>query len=668
MTDAKAQKLTIDTIRTLAMDAVQKAGAGHPGTAMSLAPLAYLLYTRVLRHNPANPDWPGRDRFILSAGHACILQYSTLHLCGYNLSLEELKRFRQWESVTPGHPEQFLTPGIETTTGPLGQGFANGVGMAITERFLAERYNRPKHELVDHHVYAICSDGDMMEGVTQEAASIAGQLGLGKLVYFYDDNRITIDGTTSLSFSADDKGKRFEAYGWHVEHVADAEDLGALEAAVEAGRAETERPTLVIVRSHIAHGAPHAVDTAKSHGSPLGEDEVRATKEALGWDPDAHFLVPDEVREHMAGVVERGIAAEQVWQDAFERWSAAFPAMREDWDQVRTGKPRPGWEQALPVFEAGDDMATRDAGKQVMQALKRFTPTMIGGAADLVESTKTEFEGGGVFSATHAGRNIAFGIREHAMGSIVNGIALDPAMLKPYGSTFLIFSDYMRPAVRLSALMHAESVWVWTHDSVGLGEDGPTHQPVEHHMTLRAIPNLWYVRPADANETSYAWRIALEREGGPVALAFSRQKVPTLDRSEVASAEGVLRGAYTLWQSGEGVPDSILIGTGTEVALALEAARQMDANVRVVSMPCWELFAAQSQEYRDEVLPPEVRARLSVEAGISMGWERWVGDAGDMVAIDRFGASAPGNVVLEHLGFTAERIAERAAALLERVA
>ena len=668
MTDAKAQQLTIDTIRTLSMDAVQKAGAGHPGTAMSLAPLAYLLYARVMRHNPANPDWPGRDRFILSAGHACILQYATLHLCGYNLSLEELKRFRQWESITPGHPEQFLTPGIETTTGPLGQGFANGIGMAIAERFLAERYNRPKHKIVDHHVYAICSDGDMMEGLTQEAASIAGQLGLGKLVYFYDDNRITIDGTTSLSFSADDKGKRFEAYGWHVEHVADAEDMDALEAAVEAGRAETERPTLVIVRSHIAHGAPHAVDTAESHGSPLGEDEIRATKEALGWDPDAHFLVPDEVREHLAEVVERGIAAEQEWQHGYERWSAAFPAVREDWEQVRTGRPRPGWEQALPVFEAGDDMATRDAGKKVMQAFKHFAPTMIGGAADLVASTKTEFEGGGIFSATHAGRNIAFGIREHAMGSIVNGIALDPAMLKPYGSTFLIFSDYMRPAVRLSALMHAESVWVWTHDSVGLGEDGPTHQPVEHHMTLRAIPNLWYVRPADANETSYAWRIALEREGGPVALAFSRQKVPTLDRAEVASAEGVLRGAYTLWQSGEGAPDAILIATGAEVSLALDAARLTDGNVRVVSMPCWELFAAQAQDYRDEVLPPAVRARVSVEAGISLGWERWVGDAGDMVAIDRFGASAPGNEVLERLGFTAERIAERAAALLERVA
>ena len=668
MTDAKAQQLTIDTIRTLSMDAVQKAGAGHPGTAMSLAPLAYLLYARVMRHNPANPDWPGRDRFVLSAGHACILQYATLHLCGYNLSLEELKRFRQWESITPGHPEQFLTPGIETTTGPLGQGFANGIGMAIAERFLAERYNRPKHKIVDHHVYAICSDGDMMEGLTQEAASIAGQLGLGKLVYFYDDNRITIDGTTSLSFSADDKGKRFEAYGWHVEHVADAEDVDALEAAVEAGRAETERPTLVIVRSHIAHGAPHAVDTAESHGSPLGEDEIRATKEALGWDPDAHFLVPDEVREHLAEVVERGIAAEQEWQHGYERWSAAFPAVREDWEQVRTGRPRPGWEQALPVFEAGDDMATRDAGKKVMQAFKHFAPTMIGGAADLVASTKTEFEGGGIFSATHAGRNIAFGIREHAMGSIVNGIALDPAMLKPYGSTFLIFSDYMRPAVRLSALMHAESVWVWTHDSVGLGEDGPTHQPVEHHMTLRAIPNLWYVRPADANETSYAWRIALEREGGPVALAFSRQKVPTLDRAEVASAEGVLRGAYTLWQSGEGAPDAILIATGAEVSLALDAARLMDGNVRVVSMPCWELFAAQAQDYRDEVLPPAVRARVSVEAGISLGWERWVGDAGDMVAIDRFGASAPGNEVLERLGFTAERIAERAAALLERVA
>jgi transketolase len=664
-----ASKLTIDSIRTLAMDSVQGANAGHPGTAMALAPLAYVLYRNVLRHNPANPEWPNRDRFVLSAGHACILQYASLHLAGYNLSLEELKRFRQWESRTPGHPEHFLTEGIETTTGPLGQGFANGVGMAIAGRFLAERYNRPYHELIDHRIYAICSDGDLMEGVSAEAASIAGHLGLGSLVYVYDDNHITIDGTTALTYTTEDKGARFEAYGWHVQHVDDSEDVAALEAALRAGADETSRPSLIVLRSHIAYPAPHAQDTAKAHGSPLGEDEVRATKEILGWDPDEHFVVPDAVREHMAEVKERGIAQEQEWNDAFERLSMAFPGLREVWDADRSGKPRPGWEAALPEFEAGDDMATREAGAKAMAALLPYTPTMVGGAADLVESTKTDFAGAGTFSASHAGRNIPFGVREHGMGSIVNGIALDPAMLKPYGSTFLIFSDYMRPAVRLSALMGLETLWVWTHDSIGLGEDGPTHQPVEHHMALRAIPNLWYVRPADANETSMAWRIAIERSGGPVAMALSRQKLPTLDRTEVAPAEGALRGAYTLWQSGDGEPDCILIATGSEVSVALAAAKQMNGtNVRVVSMPCWELFGEQPADYREEVLPVDVAARLSVEAGISLGWERWVGDRGASLAVDRFGASAPGTEVLERYGFTPDNVAAKAQALLERVA
>jgi transketolase len=660
-------RLTIDTIRVLAMDAVQKANAGHPGTAMALAPLAYLLYRDVMRHNPANPAWPGRDRFILSAGHACILQYAALHLAGYDLGLEDLQQFRQWGSRTPGHPELGHTPGVETTTGPLGQGFANGVGMAIAARFLGERYNRPHHEVVDHRIYAICSDGDLMEGVSQEAASIAGHLGLGNLVYFYDDNHITIDGTTALTFTSEDKGARFEAYGWHVQHVADSEDLAALRAAIDAAHAEQGRPSLVVVRSHIAYPAPHAVDTAKSHGSPLGEDEVRRTKQILGFDPDAAFVVPDAVREHMAAVGERGVELEREWSDRFAVWSRAFPVAAEDWELDRTGGPRDGWLEALPAFPAGEDVATRDAGKTVLNALAPFTPTMVGGAADLVESTKTEITGGGTFAATHAGRNIAFGIREHAMGSIVNGIALDPAMLKPFGSTFLIFSDYMRPAVRLSALIGLPAVWVWTHDSVGLGEDGPTHQPVEHHMALRAIPNLWYVRPADANETAMAWRIALERRGGPVALALTRQKVPTLDRSEVAPAEGALRGAYTLWQRDEGEPDVILLATGSEVWVALEAAQAIDANARVVSMPCWELFEEQSQDYRDAVLPPSVGARLSVEAGVGLGWERWVGDRGEIVSIERFGASAPYTTVLEKLGINVENVTARAAALLERV-
>jgi transketolase len=670
VTENDITQLSIDTIRTLSIDAVQEANAGHPGTAMALAPLAYLLYTEVMNHSPSNPQWQNRDRFVLSAGHACILQYTTLHLAGYNLSLDELKRFRQWQSITPGHPEHFLTPGIETTTGPLGQGFANGVGFGIAERFLADLFNRPHHDVVDHRVYCICSDGDLMEGLSYEAGSIAGTNGLGKLVYFYDDNHITIDGTTAISFT-EDRAKRFDALGWHVQHVDDANDLDALRGAITNAQQELERPSVVIIRSHIAFGAPRAVDTAKSHGAPLGEDEVRATKEALGWDPEKHFFVPDEVYEHM-NQVERGIELEQAWKDRFEEWSARYPGLREEWDQVHTGRPKPGWVEALPTFDAGEDVATRDAGKKIMQAFKPYTPTMVGGAADLVESTKTEFGGGGLFSATHSGRNIPFGIREHAMGSIVNGIELHGGMVKPYGSTFLIFSDYMRPAVRLSALSHQRCVWVWTHDSIGLGEDGPTHQPVEHYAALRAIPNLWSVRPADANETVHAWKVALEREDGPVALALTRQKVPTFDREEVAAADGVERGAYVLWEAEEanGLPDLLLLATGSEVWLALEAAKQLQeqrVHSRVVSMPCWELFERQSADYRDEVLPPDVKARLSVEAGVAQGWHRWVGDEGDTVALDRFGASAPGTTVLERLGYNVENVVNRAVALRERV-
>jgi transketolase len=644
---------------------VQQANAGHPGTAMALAPLAYLLYTEVLRHSPSNPHWPDRDRFVLSAGHACILQYAALHLSGYNLSLEELKRFRQWQSATPGHPEYRHTEGVETTTGPLGQGFANGVGMAMAERFLGDMFNRPGCEIVDHRVYAICSDGDLMEGVSNEAASIAGQLGLGKLVYFYDSNRITIDGTTAISFAAEDVGARFEAQGWHVQHVRDANDLKALRGAIAAAQDELARPSLVVVASHIAYGAPHAVDTAAAHGAPLGEDEVRAAKEALGFDPDATFVVPDEVREHCSRV-EHGIELEAEWKGRFDRWAESFPELRERWTHAWEGRIG-AWEP--PEFAPGEELATRDAGKQVMQAFKHAVPTMVGGAADLAESTRTEFEGGGLFGAGWSGRNIAFGVREHAMGSIVNGLALHGGMVKPYGSTFLIFSDYMRPAVRLSALMQLPVVWVWTHDSVALGEDGPTHQPVEMYAALRAIPHLWFVRPADAGETVYAWKLALERLDGPVALSLSRQKVPTLDRSELAPASGVERGAYTLWESGR--PDLILIATGTEVGLALAAGQRIAAEngteVRVVSMPCWELFELQDAEYRNEVLPPEVGARLSIEPGVALGWKQWVGDRGDSVALDRFGASAPGTTVLERLGFEVDNVVARATALLERV-
>ncbi len=672
MTNTDIRQQSILAFRTLAMDAVQKANSGHPGTAMALAPLAYLLYTKHLRHNPANPDWSNRDRFVLSAGHACILQYAALHLSGYDLSLDDLKQFRQWGSRTPGHPEHFVTSGVETTTGPLGQGFSNAVGFGIAERYLGDFFNRPGHAVVDHDTYVICSDGDLMEGITSEAASIAGQLGLGKLTVFYDSNRITIDGATSISFSADNVGRRLEAQGWHVQWVEDANDLDEIDRAIETAKSEQQRPSLVVVRSHIAYGAPHLVDTAKSHGSPLGADEVRAAKIALGADPDKEFYVPEEVYSHMSQL-ERGASLEAAWQERFERWSIAFPTVREDWDHAWRGELKPGWQKALPEFESGgSEMATRDAGHDVMQALKLYAPTMIGGSADLAESVRTEFKGGGLFSATHSGRNIAFGVREHAMGGIVNGLALHGGMVKPYGSTFLIFSDYMRPALRLSALGRVPALWVYSHDSIGVGEDGPTHQPIEHYMTLRAIPDLWFIRPADANETVLAWKVALERSDGPVVLALSRQKLPVLDRSELAAASGVERGAYVLWEAegAGGQPDLIFIATGSEVAVTLAAARELSeqgVNPRVVSMPCWELFERQSEDYRESVLPAESRVRLSVEAGISLGWSHWVGERGASVAIDHFGASAPGGELMKQFGFTAENIAAQARALLARV-
>jgi transketolase len=659
---------SIDTIRVLSMDAVQKANAGHPGTAMALAPLAYVLYRETLCVNPANVHWPDRDRFILSAGHACILQYTTLHLTGYNLSLEEIKHFRQWESLTPGHPEHFLTPGVETTTGPLGQGVGNAVGMAMAEKFLAQRYNRPGHEVVDHRTYFIASDGDLMEGVASEAASLAGAFGLGKLIGFYDDNRITIDGTTALSFDHEDKGKRFEAYDWHVQHVADVNDLDALREAIRNAQAVEDRPSLVIVRSHIAYPAPHAQDTAKAHGAPLGEDEVRATKERLGWNPDEHFVVPEAVYDHMS-LREHGQELEDEWRARFERWRATFARLAEDWDRAFAGKPIAGWEASLPRFEdTSKPMATRKAGQQVMDAFKSFTPTMVGGAADLVESTYTVFEGAGTFSRNFAGRNIPFGVREHGMGAIVNGLGTHGGIVKPFGSTFLIFSDYMRPAVRLSALMMVPVVWVWTHDSIGLGEDGPTHQAVEHYAALRAIPNLWVIRPADPNETSIAWKVALERPEGPTAILLTRQAVPVLDPDMVA---GAARGGYVLWEaeSANGSPDLVLVATGSEVSISLEAARTLEGEgvaARVVSLPCWELFESQPAEYRESVIPPDVDARLAVEAGVSLGWHKWVGDRGDVVSVERFGASAPGALVLEKYGFSAANVAERARALLGR--
>jgi transketolase len=655
----------INTIRALAMDAVEKAASGHPGTPMSMAPVAYTIFQKFLRFNPENPTWPDRDRFVLSAGHASMLQYAMLHLTGYDLTMEDLKNFRQWESRTPGHPEHFLTPGVETTTGPLGQGFANGVGMAIAERFLAGRYNRVGHEIVDHHIYAICSDGDLMEGVANEAASLAGQNALGKLVYVYDDNRITIDGTTALSFDAEDKGKRFEAQGWHVQHVEDAEDLEALEEAIRNGRDETERPSLIVVRSHIAYPAPNAVDTAAAHGAALGEDEVRAAKEAMGLDPDAQFQVPDGVYEHMNGA-ERGRELEDEWNERFAVWGEEFPELAEEWETVWAGRPVAGYEEKLPRWDPAETekLATRKAGGAAMAAFEDYTPTMVGGAADLVGSTSTQFAQGGMFSATHVGRNIPWGVREHAMGSAVNGIAVHGGMVRPYGSTFLIFSDYMRPAIRLSALMGIPVAWVFTHDSVALGEDGPTHQPVEHYMALRAIPNLTVIRPADANETAMAWRLTLEADG-PVALLLTRQNVPVLDPN---AAEGALRGAYVVADA-DGDPDVILIGTGSEVSVVLEARgllREKGVDARVVSMPSWEIYDAQDQDYKDSVLPPSVEARVSVEAGITSGWERYVGFRGTSVGINRFGASAPGETVLEKLGIDPGNTANTALELLGR--
>jgi len=680
--EREIQGLSIDTVRGLAMDAVQKANAGHPGTAMALAPLAYTLFKRFLRVNPTDTGWPDRDRFVLSAGHACMLQYALLHLSGYDLSLDDLKQFRQWDSRTPGHPERGDTPGIEVTTGPLGQGFANAVGMAMAERFLAERFNRPGSGIVDHHVYAICSDGDLMEGVSQEAASIAGHFGLGKLIICYDNNHITIDGSTSISFDGEDHPARLKADGWHVQQVGDSEDVDALELAISRAREETDRPSFIAIRSHIAYPAPNAVDTAKSHGAALGEPEVRATKEVMGFDPERSFWVDERVYEHMS-LRDSGAAAQKEWRELrFDPWRAAFPDMAADWDRAWAGHLRDGWREALPSFKAGEQIATRSAGQKAMAAFAEFAPMTFGGAADLVESTKTLFEGGGEFSRVHAGRNVPFGIREHAMGAIVNGAAAHGGIVKPYGSTFLMFSDYMRGSVRLSALMGLPVVWVWTHDSVGLGEDGPTHQPIEHYASLRAIPHLWVIRPADANETSVAWRMALEREDGPVALLLSRQNIPVLDRAAVASAEGLERGGYVLWDSFDAVPgsadrqagagngpDLILISTGAEVPLTLQAGQALaaeGARVRVVSMPCMELFEAQPPEYRELVLPREVTARLAIEPGATMSWWKWVGLDGDVLGLDRFGASAPGAIVLEKLGFSIENITSRARALLER--
>jgi len=662
-------RLAIDTIRTLSMDAVQKANSGHPGAPMGAAPMAYVLWTRHLRHAPTRPDWPDRDRFVLSAGHASMLLYSLLHLTGYDVPLDELKAFRQWGSITPGHPEYGLTPGVEATTGPLGQGITNAVGMAIAERRLAFEYNRPGHALIDHRTYVICSDGDLQEGIASEACSLAGHLRLGKLVVLYDDNRIQLDGPTAWAFSENVVG-RFDAYGWHTQRVEDGNDLAAIDAAIDAAKAD-ERPSLIAVRTHIGYGSPNKQDSQKAHGSPLGPDEVRLTKEAYGWDPDAQFLVPDEALAVFREAVGRGKAHVSDWDERLERYAGEFPAQAAELRRRLAGALPREWDGALRRYPVGEEVATRNASSDAINALAGLLPELFGGSADLSESNLTDVKANGHdhFSADHPGRNLRFGVREHAMGGITNGLAYHGGFL-PYAGTFLTFSDYMRGSVRLAALSGLDVIYVWTHDSVGLGEDGPTHQPVEHYAALRAIPNLWFVRPGDANEAAAAWALAVERrttgDHGPVGLAFTRQKLPTLEGTAEKAREGVRRGGYVLREGGA-EPDVILIGTGSELQLCVAAAEALEADglrARVVSMPCWERFEAQDQAYRDTVLPPSVRKRVSVEVGVSLGWERWVGDEGAIVGLDHYGASAPAGTIFARLGFTDVRVAEVALAVV----
>jgi transketolase len=660
----------ITTIRTLAMDAVQKADSGHPGTPMALAPLAYVLYTRCMRHSPTHPDWPDRDRFVLSCGHASMLLYASLHLAGYDLSAHELQSFRQWGSRTPGHPEHGLAPGVETTTGPLGQGFANGVGMAIAEAHLAARFNRPGHEIVNHRVFALVSDGDLMEGISHEAASLAGHLRLGKLVYCYDDNHITIEGSTDLAFS-EDVAQRFAGYGWHVQRVADGNDLAALEAALAAATAETARPSLILVRTHIAWGSPHKQDTAEAHGSPLGADEVALTKAAYRWPPSPSFLVPDDVREHFGRCVRHGAELEAEWRERFTAYERAFPDLAAEWRAALAGELPAGWERTLPVFTPRDGaLATRAWSAKVLNAVAPVVTTLVGGSADLAPSTNTLITGSADLEAgAYGARNMHFGIREHAMGGILNGMALHGGV-RPYGATFLVFSDYMRPAIRLAALMGLPVIYVFTHDSVGLGEDGPTHQPIEQVAALRAIPRLAVIRPADGPEVAEAWRAALQRTAGPTALILTRQKVAVIDRARFAPATGLAQGAYVLAEADGGRPRLLLLATGSEVALCLAVRELLEREgipTRVVSMPSAELFAEQPAAYRDAVLPPDVAARVAVEAAATFGWHRWVGAAGDVVGIDHFGASAPYERIFAEFGFTADAVAPRARAVLARV-
>ena len=667
-TDAPSDidSLSINTIRMLSVDAVEAAKSGHPGAPMGQAPMAYVLWQRVMNHNPANPNWPDRDRFVLSAGHASMLLYSLLHLTGYDLPLDQVKAFRQWGSATPGHPEANHTPGVEVTTGPLGAGFSMAVGFALAERWLAARYNREDHAIVDHHTYGICSDGDLMEGVASEAASLAGTLGLGKLIFLYDDNNITIDGETHLSFT-EDVGMRFEAYGWHVQHI-DGSDITAVERALQQARSETTRPSLIAAKTRIGEGSPNKVGSASAHGSPLGADEVGLTREALGWPADKSFHVPGEVREHMGTARDRGAKAESEWTNRFEAYRAAHPALAAEFERAIAGQLPEGWHSALPAFELGEQVETRVASGKTLNALAEVLPNLIGGSADLAGSNNTMLNGVGNQSPTEpAGRNVFYGVREHAMGGVLNGMARHGGVL-PYAGTFLTFSDYMRPAIRLAALMQCDVAYVFTHDSIGLGEDGPTHQPVEHLASLRAMPGLSVLRPADANETAAAWAVALENQG-PAALALTRQKVPVITTPEQA-LEGVRRGAYVLSDC-QGEPRALLLATGSEVSIALEAQAALaekGVSSRVISMPSWDRFEAQPASYRESVLPPSVRVRVAVEAASSFGWHRWVGEAGDIVSVDRFGASAPYAVVYREFGITADNVVARTMAALQRAA
>ena len=680
MTDT-LDEICVNTLRFLSVDMVQKANSGHPGLPLGAAPMAYALWTRQLRHNPKNPLWPDRDRFVLSAGHGSALLYSLLHVTGYDLSLDDIKQFRQWGSKTPGHPERGHTAGVEITTGPLGQGFANAVGMAIAEAHLAARYNRAGHTVVDHRTWAIASDGDLMEGVASEAASLAGHLKLGKLICLYDNNSVTLSAGVAMTFT-EDRAKRFQAYGWQTIDVADGNDLDALAAALAAARAETGRPSLILVRTHLGFGSPEQ-DSFKAHGSPLGVTDVAKTKDKLGWPIEPAFFVPPQALAHFREAVERGAAAEADWGRRMQAYEAAFPDLARELQARLRGDMPAGWDTDVPVFPAdAKGMATRVAGGKVMNAMALRLPALVGGSADLDPSTHTELKGFGDFNPplqpgedsegsdaagwSHAGRNIHFGVREHAMGSIINGLAAHGGFIA-YGSTFLIFSDYMRPPIRLAALMGLHIVQIFTHDSLALGEDGPTHQPIEQLANLRAIPNLTLIRPADANETVVAWKIAAETRGRPVLLALTRQDVPTLDRARCASAEGVRQGAYVLKDADHGSPALILIASGSEVGLILAAADALgkeDVAVRCVSMPSWDLFEAQPQSYRDQVLPPAVRARLAVELGVGQGWSRYVGDRGHTLSVDRFGASAPADVLLAHYGFTVANVISEARQLL----